>query len=77
VNLRFVNNRKEACIIEHTTGSFNKLQIEAKAKFETLDDCTLSDIYFEYKIDKKEMKIENAYHFNLLVKKFKQPVRVK
>ncbi|CAB4382743.1 unnamed protein product [Rhizophagus irregularis] len=71
-NLRFVNNRKEVCTIEHTTGSFNKLQIEAKARFETLDECTLSDIYFECKIDKKEMKIENAYHFNLLVKKFKR-----
>ncbi|RIA86341.1 hypothetical protein C1645_740935 [Glomus cerebriforme] len=62
MNLKFVNNRSE-CRIKHTTGSFNMLQVEAKAKFESLADCKLSNIYFEC----KEEKIENTYHFTFLV----------
>ncbi|CAG8725956.1 9861_t:CDS:2, partial [Funneliformis caledonium] len=68
VNLRFVNNRKEVCKIKHTTGSFNMLQVEAKSKFESLADCKLNDIYFEHQGE----EIENAYHFELLVEKFKE-----
>src|SRR5271168_2000285 len=44
------------------------LQVEAKSKFESLADCKLNDIYFEH----QEEKIENEYHFKLLVEKFKE-----
>lgn len=63
-----MNNRKEVCRTEHTTGSFETLQVTAKSKFESLADCKLSDIYFEHQGE----NIENAYHFNFLVKKFKK-----
>ncbi|CAG8588009.1 17587_t:CDS:2, partial [Funneliformis caledonium] len=68
VNLKFVNNRKEECMIKHTTGSFNMLQVEAKSKFESLADCKLNDIYFEH----QGKEIGNAYHFEHLVEKFKE-----
>lgn len=44
------------------------LQIETKTKFESLANCKLSDIYFEH----QKKKIEIAYHFKFLVKKFKE-----
>ncbi|CAI2184071.1 17384_t:CDS:2 [Funneliformis geosporum] len=68
VNLKFVNNRKEECMIKYTTGSFNILQIVAKSKFESLADCKLNDIYFEH----QGKEIGNAYYFEHLVEKFKE-----
>jgi hypothetical protein len=44
------------------------LQVKAKSKFESLADCKLNDIYFEHQGE----EIGNAYHFKLLVEKFKE-----
>lgn len=69
-------NEVANCKIPHFSNSFNRLQEEAKAKFNCdLAEIDTDDIYFEELSNNK--KIENAFHFTTLINNSDQNSRNK